>query len=91
MAPSRHDWKIVDWDVKPQHNQPTLSSAFSELRIATSKIKELSISGRENLTKEKENATFSFIRDSWKLTLWKYDFLPNNPRMYDHCSCLWKK
>ena len=25
MAPSRHDWKIVDWDVKPQHNQPTFS------------------------------------------------------------------
>ena len=25
MAPSRHDWKIVDWDVKPQHNQPTIS------------------------------------------------------------------
>ena len=24
MAPSRHDWKIVDWDVKPQHNQPTI-------------------------------------------------------------------
>ena len=23
IAPSRHDWKIVDWDVKPQHNQPT--------------------------------------------------------------------
>ena len=23
MALSRHDWKIVDWDVKPQHNQPT--------------------------------------------------------------------
>ena len=22
MAPSRHDWEIVDWDVKPQHNQP---------------------------------------------------------------------
>ena len=21
MAPSRHDWKIVDWDVKPQHKQ----------------------------------------------------------------------
>ena len=21
MAPSQHDWKIVDWDVKPQHNQ----------------------------------------------------------------------
>ena len=26
MAPSRHDWKIVDWDVKPQHNQPTILS-----------------------------------------------------------------
>ena len=25
MARSRHDWKIVDWDVKPQHNQPTKS------------------------------------------------------------------
>ena len=23
MAPFRYDWKIVDWDVKPQHNQPT--------------------------------------------------------------------
>ena len=26
MAPSRHDWKIVDWDVKPQHNQPTIGA-----------------------------------------------------------------
>ena len=25
MAPSRYDWKIVDWDVKPQHNQPKLN------------------------------------------------------------------
>ena len=25
MAPSRHDWKIVDWDVKPQHNQVSLT------------------------------------------------------------------
>ena len=24
MALSRHDWKIVDWGVKPQHNQPTV-------------------------------------------------------------------
>ena len=21
MAPSRHDWKVVDWDVMPQHKQ----------------------------------------------------------------------
>ena len=26
MAPSWYDWKIVGWDVKPQHNQPTKSS-----------------------------------------------------------------
>ena len=29
MAPSRHDWKIVDWDVKPQHNQPNQHSSWS--------------------------------------------------------------
>ena len=29
MAPSRHDWKIVDWDVKPQHNQPKKSNCVS--------------------------------------------------------------
>ena len=27
VTPSRHDWKIVDWDVKPQHKQ----TIFSEL------------------------------------------------------------
>ena len=26
MAPSRHDWKIVDWDVKPQHKQTKSTS-----------------------------------------------------------------
>ena len=26
IAPSQYDWKIVDWDVKPQHNQPTLGA-----------------------------------------------------------------
>ena len=30
MAPSRHDWKIVDWDVKPQHNQPTIYNAITQ-------------------------------------------------------------
>ena len=29
MAPSRYDWKIVDWDVKPQHNQPTNYFSFT--------------------------------------------------------------
>ena len=29
MAPSRYDWKIVDWDVKPQHNQPTYPGLYT--------------------------------------------------------------
>ena len=33
MALSRHDWKIVDWDVKPQHNQPTLASLLGSLLV----------------------------------------------------------
>ena len=28
MAPSRHDWKIVDWDVKPQHNLSWMHVAY---------------------------------------------------------------
>ena len=28
VAPSRHDWKIVDWDVKPQHKQTKLLNAI---------------------------------------------------------------
>ena len=33
MAPTRHDWKIVDWDVKPQHNQPNLFMIFLTVRV----------------------------------------------------------
>ena len=32
MAPSRYDWKIVDWDVKPQHNQPTNLFFYMQLK-----------------------------------------------------------
>ena len=28
VAPSRHDWKIVDWDVKPQHKQTNKHGYF---------------------------------------------------------------
>ena len=31
MAPSRHDWKIVDWDVKPQHNQPMTLAHWTQV------------------------------------------------------------
>ena len=32
MAPSRHDWKIVDWDVKPQHKQTNKSNRPAQLQ-----------------------------------------------------------
>ena len=35
MAPSRHDWKIVDWDVKPQHNQANQERNLFHLRMAS--------------------------------------------------------
>ena len=28
VAPSRHDWKIVDWDVKPQNKQTNKLRSF---------------------------------------------------------------
>ena len=37
VAPSRHDWKIVDWDVKPQHKQTNFLKKpffFSEESVA---------------------------------------------------------
>ena len=33
MAPSRHDWKIVDWDLKPQHDQPTNFPSYKKWAI----------------------------------------------------------
>ena len=29
VAPSRHDWKIVDWDVKPQHKQTNMITTLA--------------------------------------------------------------
>ena len=43
MAPSRHDWKIVDWDVKPQHNQPT-NVEFKKLGVQLKHIGEIQLS-----------------------------------------------
>ena len=31
VAPSRHDWKIVDWDVKPQHKQTNIGSDYRKI------------------------------------------------------------
>ena len=33
VAPSRHDWKIVDWDVKPQHKQTKFTNQKKREKI----------------------------------------------------------
>ena len=33
VAPSRHDWKIVDWDVKPQHKQTNKQNKFMNSKL----------------------------------------------------------
>ena len=38
MAPSRHDWKIVDWDVKPQHNQPSIIVISSQISFQSWRV-----------------------------------------------------
>ena len=43
MAPSRHDWKIVDWDVKPQHNQPTLFDLYQSLDRLPVEIRKIAV------------------------------------------------
>ena len=37
MAPSRHDWKVVDWDVKPQHKQ-TIEPCHEKTNILVSDL-----------------------------------------------------
>ena len=32
VAPSRQDWKIVDWDVKPQHTKKKLSLSAEQVQ-----------------------------------------------------------
>ena len=38
MAPSRYDWKIVDWDVKPQHNQKSYMSHYQKVTFSVWQI-----------------------------------------------------
>ena len=35
VAPSRHDWKIVDWDVKPQHKQNKNKTVYRAVKPQT--------------------------------------------------------
>ena len=52
MAPSRHDWKIVDWDVKPQHNQQPVLEGWSLSIEAGPKQVNQDMSKRQNQQSE---------------------------------------
>ena len=51
VAPSRHDWKIVDWDVKPQHKQKIINyidkivSALFAFRYQKCSVRKLKLYG----------------------------------------------
>ena len=50
MAPSRYDWKIVDWDVKPQHNQPYFQTSSPPKPLGRLKANFMcSLLGRANI------------------------------------------
>ena len=55
----RHDWKIVDWDVKPQHNQPTLIKSKSVLNsnLQTPSQLHILIAGSDFVVVHKKQVT----------------------------------
>ena len=70
MAPSRHDWKIVDWDVKPQHNQPT-NMVFQEALTTMRNNFLWAMSGIKDATSNIKDATHtSMSRITTKPTKW---------------------
>ena len=61
MAPSRHDWKIVDRDVKPQHNQPTNQKGYNKgHNSATRSPTEKKNKKKNKKTKKKNTGSFIF-------------------------------
>ena len=71
MAPSRHDWKIVDWDVKPQHKPPPPPPSPPDLThnksLLRSWIKWDSFRFSESVSKRRRKQYIS----SWK---WKVSY-----------------
>ena len=74
MAPSRYDWKIVDWDVKPQHNQPNPSShipreqTFCFLFLRT-KFRNRAMLYNETLIKLLNEHCCRFLMNMWRDSL----------------------
>ena len=59
MAPSRLDWKIVDWDVKPQNKQTNIPNIFSLYFFA---FQLLSMSKTVNMKQRVSRGDFSCPR-----------------------------
>ena len=79
VNPSWHDWKIVDWDVKPQHNQPTtvkaprtLDAFLSTVSIWDWKVNLLSTITPRSLTSSEYFSTLlcsSTLGTTWFVSL----------------------
>ena len=65
MAPSRHDWKIVDWDVKPQHKQTNMNDVtiwqcgYGKKAV---KASEILLRQRCNIQFSIENTKYIFLK-----------------------------
>ena len=69
VAPSRHDWKIVDWDVKPQHKQ---TNHFLAVNYSFLPVDEWQGNAQLQLTKQTNpwawNCSFNYLQldNFWK-------------------------
>ena len=57
VAPSRHDWKIVDWDVKPQHKRTKLSNVSVDIGVIRMQDKATETRKTAILTEKKNTPT----------------------------------
>ena len=91
MAPSRHDWKIVDWDVKPQHNQPT-NTCWNVSKFDYIVIYRLHRIGRSSELCRWKVSKEHQIRFYWNLNVYLYFLMKTNRQSsFDQWVwCWWK-
>ena len=86
MAPSRHDWKIVDWDVKPQHNQPNFSEKFLVCPMKHAAV-SMDIEGNHELIPLDEDV--SWLQQKWDcFEFWFFDSTKNKSEVWEHSKNL---
>ena len=89
VAPSRHDWKIVDWDVKPQHKQTNLHD-FKVLMIYNFWVVYIRYSWEEYIPKQgilwKSNEFFLSWRQSC-IVFQAYQRSPYNVSRFPTVAC----